>query len=377
MSRHQLRKIESRAGRWIADGVTPAVVVLAARRGKIVLHRAFGRCGPEADAGPIDVTAIFPLASISKVIAATAVMVLVEDGLVGLNRPVADYLPQFVGEGKENVMVHHLLTHTSGLVDKDVVAHQERRRATLRIPPAEPTEHPVLHEATWLRMDAPLASKPGARMRYSGAGGYTLLTEIVRRVSGKNFGAFAGERIFAPLGMADTWYDLPLDRRARLVRRSADLFDTFEDPSIANRPSGSVGGYSTAMDMAIFCQTFLNGGAYGSARILSPASVREMTRNQIPGVPSQFKEDFEPEASRGYGWDVKGDKKPRYHGSLDSPAAYTHQGAGGVSILVDPAYGLVMVFFSVSAGVMSPDFYQPRWTMDLFTNMVTAAVLEV
>jgi CubicO group peptidase (beta-lactamase class C family) len=138
-----------------------------------------------------------------------------------------------------------------------------------------------------------------------------------------------------------------------------------------------VGGYSTAMDMAVFCQMFLNEGSYGKARVLSRAAVGEMTRNQISGVSSLFKEDFSREASRGYGWDVKGSKKSRFHGSLDSPAAFTHQGAGGVSVVVDPTYELITVFFSVSRGIMSPARYRPEWAMDLFTNMVTAAITDM
>ena len=64
------------------------------------------------------------------------------------------------------------------------------------------------------------------------------------------------------------------------------------------------------------------------------------------------------------------------HGSLDSPTAFTHQGGGGVSILVDPAYDLITIYFSVARGIMSPERYRPEWSMDLFTNMVTAAVIE-
>jgi len=373
ISRKRIDTIDARVRRWIDDGITPSIVVLVARRGVIVMHSAYGRLGPEPDAPSLGVSAIFPLASISKVIAATAVMMLVEDGLVGLNRPVQEYIPHFVGDGKKEVMVHHLLTHTSGLVDKDAVAHQERNRGKVTIPPAEPNEHPTVHELLWLKMDAPLTRKPGEQMSYSGTG-YGLLTEIIRRASGLNLGEFARKRIFAPLGMADTFYDVPKDRWDRVVRRDPAFPDQFKHPSVSNFPSGSVGGYSTAMDMARFCQTFLDKGRLDDVRLLSPASVREMTRGQTPRIASLFKEDFEAESSRGYGWDVKGDKKPRFHASLDSRDAFTHQGAGGVSIMVDPAVDLVVVFFSVSKGVMAPHLYTPAWTMDLLTNMVIASI---
>lgn len=375
MSPERVRAARERARQWVADGVTSALVVLAARHGAIVLHEAFGGTGPDPGAADLDVTAIFPLMSLSKPIAATAIMMLVDEGVVGLNRPVQEYLPQFIGDGKEQVMVHHLLTHTSGLVDDDVVAHRERNRGTVTIPPQEPNEDPMLHEALWLGFDAPLSKAPGAEMSYSGAG-YGLLAEMVRRISGQNLGVFARERIFLPLGMLDSYYVIPDDVRPRVVRRPADFSEAERLNDLANseHPSGSVGGFSTGLDMAIFCQTFLNQGNYGDVRLLSPAAVREMTRNQIPGVPSKFKEDVDRQGSRGYGWDVKGAKKPRYHGSLDAQAAFTHQGAGGVSVMGDPTYDLLIVFLSTARGIMSPDRYVPMWSMDLFTNMVIAAI---
>jgi CubicO group peptidase (beta-lactamase class C family) len=376
MDAERIELVRRRAREWVDGAMTPALVVLAARRGTIVLHEALGRFGPGADARALDTSAIFPLASTSKVICATCVMALVDDGLLGLNRPVRDYVPELSGDGTSDVMVHHLLTHTSGFVDQDVMAHQEQNRGKVEIPSPGPNEHPRLHELLWLRLDARLSKAPGAEMSYSGFG-YMLLAEIIRRVSGRNLADFSRDRIFLPLGMHDTFYRLPAESRGRYVERSSDLPDTPEDPSTADLPSGSVGGYSTAMDMAVFCQMFLNEGSYGKARVLSRAAVGEMTRNQIPGVSSLFKEDFSREASRGYGWDVKGSKKSRFHGSLDSPAAFTHQGAGGVSVVVDPTYELITVFFSVSRGIMSPARYRPEWAMDLFTNMVTAAITDM
>jgi serine-type D-Ala-D-Ala carboxypeptidase len=343
--------------------------LVAVRRGVLVLHENFGRTRPDSDALPIGPDSLFPLASISKVIAATAILILVEDGLIGLNRPVQEYIPEFVGEGKDEVMIHHLLTHTSGWHGVDVAAHIEAKRSSVEAPACEQGQHPLLHEALWPAYDAPLSMPPGQEMSYTSRG-YLLLGEILRRVSGMDLGAFATQRIFGPLGMTSTYYTVPDDARPRLVFYDPDWEDFLD------RPDAGVGGWSTALDMAVFSQMFLNGGSFDEVQILSLASVREMTRNQIPGVSSTFKQDFAREASRGYGWDVKGAKKPRYHGSLDSEAAYTHQGAGGTSILVDPTYELVTVYFSVAQGIMSPEFYRPEWCMDSFTNMVTAAIVD-
>ncbi len=94
------QQIRKRAQLWVSEGSTPALVLVAARRGVIFLHEAFGRHGPEEDSAALAKNAQFPLASLSKPITATALMVLVEDGLVGLNRPLQEYIPEFLGEGK-------------------------------------------------------------------------------------------------------------------------------------------------------------------------------------------------------------------------------------------------------------------------------------
>ena len=378
MSPGGIQLVKERARSWVQQGITPTLAVLAARRGVIVLHEAFGVLQPGPDSPPIERDSLFPLASIAKVITATAVMILVEDGLVGLNRPVQEYLPEFAGEGKDAVMVHHLLTHTSGWRDDEVIAHEARKRGTVEIPPPEANQHPQIHERLVLRCDAPLSLAPGRELIYSSSG-YLVLGEIIRRASGKHLGEFARERIFGPLGMNDSFFVVPPGVRHRIVHCApdADAAPLVEDPAYLDRPHGGVGGYSTAADMAISCQMFLNHGTYGDVRVLGPASVAETTRNQIRGLSGQFKEEDLREASWGYGWSVKGHKKTRYEGSLDSPATFSHQGSGGVSVTVDPAYELVTIYFSVARGIMSPDYYRPQWSMDLFTNMVTAAVVDL
>jgi CubicO group peptidase (beta-lactamase class C family) len=385
MSEGRIRRIVELAEGWVAEGVTPALVVLAARRGVIVLHEAFGRLTPEEDSPPLALDSVFPLASISKPITATAAMILVEEGLLGLNRPVSWYIPEFTGEGKEGVMVHHLLTHTSGLNDDELDAHADRRRGSTEIPPAEGTQHPLVHEWLYLRYDAPLWKPPGTEWSYS-PWGYELLGEIVRRVSGRSFADFVRERIFQPLRMQDTTAIVPDAVKHRVVRRkyTGDWWDQhLADFEIEQTPWANWGIYSTALDMAIFGQMFLNRGRYGDARILSPASVAEMTRNQIPGIGGSWEGVPFPEASWGLGWPVKGNRK--WAGSLWSPRTVEHSGSGGVHLWVDPVYEIVGVYYSVaSEGGLPPGIRLPEgleglyleWRLDLFVNAVTAAVVD-
>ncbi len=382
MSARRVRHVGQLAAGWVAQGITSALVILVARRGVVVLHEAFGRLTPDDNAPPVKRDTIYPLASLTKPITATAAMLLVEDGLLGLQRPVSEYLPEFSGEGKHAVMVHHLLTHTSGLREQDVNAHAAKKRGVVAIPPPEATQHPWINEHLFLRYDAPLWKPPGMEMSYCGSG-YNLLGEIVRRVSRQALADFASERIFEPLRMQDTFYIVPDAVRARIVRRPLDVpfaaTLTTGAPGLATRenqelPLGSGGVYSTAMDMAIFGQMFLNRGSYGEARILSPAAVAEMTRNQIPGISAQHGGEFFPEASWGLGWSIHGNKRALQGGSLHSPQAFAHSGGGGVFVWVDPVYEIVGVYFSVALERI--DDIRSKVCYDLFTNAVTAAVVD-
>src|SRR5438094_84451 len=130
----RLRRLENLAEGWVAVGLHSALALVVARKGEIVLARAYGRLRPGPDSPPLALDSVFPIGSITKTITATAVLILVEDGIVGLNRPVQEYVPEFTGEGKDRVMVHHLLTHTSGLREGDVEAHAARKRETANLP---------------------------------------------------------------------------------------------------------------------------------------------------------------------------------------------------------------------------------------------------
>ena len=138
-------------------------------------------------------------------------------------------------------------------------------------------------------------------------------------------------------------------------------------------PSPAGGAYSTAWDIATFGQAFLSGGRHGDARLLSPASARAMTRNQIPGMSAHFFWEFFPEASWGLGWDVRGSKKSGLDGSLQSPATFGHGGGGVVFLWVDPAEELLVVYFSVA--LVGPTG-APSTFADLFCNAATAAVVD-
>ena len=373
---------------WVECGDTPSVAVCVARRGVVVLHDAFGVLRHGDTTPTLRRDSIFPITSCTKPITAAAVMCLVEDGLIGLNRPFIDYVPELDVPGVEGLTearVADLLCHTSGIDDLALDAFREaaaERAPDLPLP--APGQHPSLNRSICLAAGAPLACRPGSAMLYSNFG-YNLLGDIVRRVSGQPFWQFVRSRIFEPLGMADSHLVLPPPLRERRVYRAPDM--PSGDPTRGiDRPEhdeadrGSNGCASTAGDLAVFLQMLLNGGAYGGRRILSRASVAAMTRPQVDTVIlariNAAGERWEEVAAGGYGYGLyifsAGDRF-RVNGALVSRAGFGHQGAGGSYIWADPERDVVGVYFSVSPRMHRDS---PVVNSDLFQNAVHAAIID-
>ena len=378
MSSERVARIKALARRWaIEEKVHPSLAILVARRGVVVLHEAFGQLTPDADSPPLAVDSLFPVASITKPIVGTLAMILVEDGELGLNRPVSYYIPEFRGPGKEKVHVHRLLTHTAGLSDPELEAWAAQIKDRLKLPPVPENQHPVIHEYLSLRYDLPLSYKPGSEMRYANFG-YELAAEIIRRISGCSLADFARTRLFEPLGMKDTHFIVPDDIRSRIVIRPPECegAEWLNSRALQEVPWAAGGAFSTVWDMAVFGQMFLNGGTYRDTRILSRTSVTEMTRNQIPGVSADFFDQFFPEAGWGLGWGLHLNKQAMGIETLQSGQSFGHNGYGGTMIWVDPVHELVMCYFSCEK------VGENWWTdwpnisrADLFVNSVTAAIM--
>jgi CubicO group peptidase (beta-lactamase class C family) len=393
MSAARVEHVKGLARGWVEDGTHPALVVLAARRGVIFMHEAFGTLRPgEGPALPPD--AIFPIFSATKPITAACVLLLVEEGRVGLMRSVRDYFPEISAEGAQDVLIHHLLSHLSGWRDIDVAREGTRRAAEGGERPApEPGQHPDIAQFLHVTSSTPLACPPGEAMQYCQLN-YELLAEIVRRVSGLSIERFARERIFEPLGMSDSSYVLPAEHRERKVRRSEGmpgtqfggrLFPGVDAERFEGQPSGAGGMHTTARDYATFAQMLLNNGTYGGRRVLSPASVQAMRRNQVPaGVPMRWVRpgpDGEPvtwEFSGGYGYGLApfaDSVTAYYNGGLASPSSFSHSGNFGTYWWADPERDLVGVYLSVAARYRDDGVTLDRRS-DLFVDALTAAVDE-
>ncbi|MEE9265683.1 MAG: serine hydrolase domain-containing protein, partial [Gammaproteobacteria bacterium] len=365
--------IRRRAEEWVAEYRTQSLCLVLARRGVIFLHEAWGPLTHEPDSPPLTVDSLFPLASLTKPITVTAAMILVEDGLLGPNRPVQEYIPEFVGEGKEKVMVHHLMTHTSGIDDESISEMLDDEPEDVPIPEPDANQDEFVNKALTYTYMNPLAFEPGEKMGYADLGIY-MVGELVRRVSGQSLDQFARERIFEPLGMDNSFYIVPESEQSRVALRAEGIHgEMYNTRDFMERPSPSGGAYLTALDTARFGQMYLKGGTYGEARILSSSTVASMTRNHIPGLSAKILDMTFPEASWGLGWSVGHVYKGRVYGEeLLAPTYFNHGGYGGVELWIDPHTDVVGVYFSISLEVDEGDF--TIHSADYVMNMVATGI---
>ncbi|MFC0506342.1 serine hydrolase domain-containing protein [Micromonospora costi] len=313
-------------------------VVLAAKDGVIVQHAAVGTAVRYAEVGPppelpgVELPAdaqipmrpdtIHDLASVSKLFTTIVVMQLVERGRVRLDEPVARYVPEFGAGGKAAVTVRMLLTHTSGL------------------PAFTPlwSRYPTPAERFAAALATPLAAgaAPGAQYVYSDLG-LIALGVLAERVTGRGLAELVRDGVTAPLGMTDTGYNPGPQRRARIAATEyqpyagrgmvwGEVHD--ENAWSLGGVAGHAGVFSTAADLAVLCQSLLNGGEYRGHRILRPDTVRAMLVNHNAPLEQAY-----PESDRGLGFELN---KHWYMMGLSSPVAFGHTGFTGTSIVVDP-----------------------------------------
>jgi CubicO group peptidase (beta-lactamase class C family) len=315
-------------------------VTLVADKDKVLSLQAVGFADVAAGK-PLRPDALFWIASQSKPITATALMMLVDEGKVRLEDPVEHYLPEFKGQwlvaerGRDHLLlkrpkhpitVREILSHTSGLPFKSAL-----EQPTLDLLP--------LRVAVRSYAMTPLQFEPGTSYQYANAGINTA-GRILEFVSGMPYEEFLQQRLFGPLGMKDTtfWPDgEQLTRLAKSYKPNADktgLEETtitqlkypLSDRSRQPMPAGGL--FSTARDVGRFCQMILNGGTFGGKRYLSEAAVKQMTSKQTgPGIKQGY----------GLGWATGG-------------ATFGHGGAYATNMTIDSKRGVITVFMVQHAG---------------------------
>jgi uncharacterized protein YbbC (DUF1343 family)/CubicO group peptidase (beta-lactamase class C family) len=293
--------------------------VLWIEHGADVYHHAYGRRAIVPRSEPMTEETIFDAASLTKVMAtAPSIWILIERGKIGLDEPVQRYIPEF---RHRDITIRHLLTHTSALSPD---------------PPLN-FKWAGYDAGVKLCIDDEPTNRPGAMFRYSDIN-FILLGEVVRRVGGETLDRFAAHNIFEPLGMTDTGFLPPREKRKRIapteISEIGMLRGIVHDPT--SRRMGGVAGhaglFTTAKDVATYARTLLAGGG----TIMKPETVRAMTSVQSPeGVA----------VKRAGGWDIDSAySRPR--GLHFPPASFGHTGWTGGMIWIDPESRSFYVFLS-------------------------------
>lgn len=320
-----LQQIDQIINQAISQKLMPGAVTFVARAGKIVKHDAYGYSAQYTDntftemknSIPMENDTIFDLASISKIFTATAVMILFEEGLFNLDDPVANYIPEFAVNGKKNVTIRQLLTHTSGFTAWIPLYSKGNSR----------------EDRLKLVLNQPLKNAPGTTYEYSDLNMITL-GMLVELWSGQRQDEFVRENITEPLGMKDTMYNPPASFKNRIAATEyqstpnrglvwGEVHD--ENAWSLDGVAGHAGVFSTANDLAKLAHIFINEGKYGSNKILKPETVQLLLENQNVAFPGN---------DHGLGWELG---QGWYMDALsEGTYSFGHTGYTGTSIVVSP-----------------------------------------
>ncbi|MDR1724562.1 MAG: beta-lactamase family protein [Tannerella sp.] len=327
MDSRKLAKIADVVNESIAAGDIPGAVVGVVRYNKLVFLEAYGNKQVYPDTVVMTANTVFDLASVSKPVStATCVMILMEQGKLRLMDDVARYIPDYQGwtdtvsGAKSPIRIVHLLTHTSGLPPYAPVEELKKIYTT-------PNPDGLITHISTVKRNNP----PGTVFDYSCLN-FISLQRIIETISGLSLQEFSQQYLFRPLGMYHTDYNpvgetLALTAPTEKQPDGSVLRGKVHDP-LANIMNGGISGnaglFSNAEDLAVYIAMILNGGQIGDVRILSPLTVKAMTR-----VPRKF-----TEFGRALGWDVYSDYE--HDGDIFGAEAFGHTGYTGTSLTIDP-----------------------------------------
>ncbi len=339
---------------FVGQNTLAGAVALVADKNKVLSLEAVGWADIEGKK-PMTTDSFFWIASMSKAMTAAGLMILVDEGKVGLDDPVEKYLPEYAGQmlavkGEDGrfelkkpekpITVRQILSHTSGLPFKSSVEQPVLDIYTLR-------ERTVSYAAT------PLQTEPGTAYAYSNAGINTA-GMIIEIVSGKKYEDFMNERLFKPLGMKETTFWPDKEQVARLAKsyrpnKEKDGLEAFPIGQLTypltdtNRSCMPAGGcFSTAVDVSKFCRMLLNKGTHEGRRILSEEAVKQMTMVQSGDTKVKDK-------PADYGFGLKITTEDGGPGAL-SVGSFGHGGAHATQMWVDPVRGLVVILMVQHGG---------------------------
>jgi len=366
MSSERLKRIDVFLQKSIDLKEIPGAVAVVCRNGKIVYQKAFGSADNVSNRA-MKTDDVFRIASMSKAITSTAVMMLWEEGLFNLDDPISKYIPEFKNPtvldsltmsdttyttkpaGKE-ITIRHLITHTSGIgygkIDGDARFRAMYKKAG--IVDLFTTDPVKIGDNIRKLAKLPLHSAPGEKFTYSE--GLDVLGYFIEIVSGMPFDEYLKKHIFEPLGMNDTYFYLPTEKSSRLVKVQTktnnnwttftdDFYDT-EYPIKGAKTffSGGAGLSSTAKDYAIFLQMYLNNGELNGKRLLSRKTIESMMINQVGDYLGGTKSD----QNYGLAFGLV-TEKGQSEGGLGDAGTFTWGGYFNTNYFADPKENIIGV----------------------------------
>jgi CubicO group peptidase (beta-lactamase class C family) len=367
---------------YVDRHVLAGAVTLVASPDAVLSLEAVGYADIAA-AQPMRTNAVFWIASMTKPMTATALMMLVDEGKVSLDDPVEKYLPEFHGQmlvveqdanhvllrqPEHPITVKEVLSHTSGLPFSTKVERRYDPPAARSATPEElaklvrdaerKNDLLSLREAVFSYALTPLQTPPGTHYEYSNAG-INIAGRIIETVSGLAYEEFMRRRLFQPLGMVDTGFRLNADQARRLAKsyqpdvsktglvetRISQLSYPLTDARRTASPAGGL--FSTATDVSLFCRMILNGGVFADKRYLSEASVRRMTATQT----AHLNKPGEHEVNYGLGWFAS--RPDPGSGPMSGPSG--HAGAYSTHLWIDPQKRLITIYMVQHNGYPGKD----------------------
>ena len=344
----------------IESGDYLGAVTLISRNGRIVDWRTYGH-RDLAKKMPMTQDSIFRIYSMTKTVTSVAVLMLMEEGKIGLEDPVGNFIPEFTNikvfsggtadapqmrSVKRPITIRHLLTHTGGFATHGAKGDE----AVKLFNRFDLQQSPTLKGYTDYVAHQPLITDPGERFAYDGVS-LVVLSRLVEVVSGMTFDAFLQQRILSPLGMNDTGFSVPQAKRGRVVDMVTTTVDgrlaiaathdaSHPGESLNPYPSGAGGLYSTAADYLRFCQMLLNGGTLDGVSILGRKTVELMMMNHLSQLDPPVNE-FSMAEGFGLGGYVVLDVARR--GRLGSVGQFGWSGAGSTYFTIDRQEKLIAI----------------------------------
>ena len=390
MSSARLGRIIPALNAEIEAGRLPGAVVAVARHGRLAFHEAVGYLGPDRRA-PMPLDALFAVASMTKPVTGVAGLLLWEEGRIGLADPVERFLPPLgnrrvavlnervrAGEGpietvaaERSITMLDLMRHTSGLTygGRGTTAVHRLYPDSSNAAGASLDAAGVLERLA----AAPLLYQPGTVWDYGLS--IDVIGLVVEALSGQSLGAFLEQRLFRPLGMVDTSFQVPPDKVARLARPLPRDPDTGAAQSVPDRAQalrfecGGGGLASTALDYLRFAQMLLSGGVLGETRILGRKTVEAMRTDRLtPDIENRIPA-LDPN-SEGYGFGLTVAVRARVSTLMGSLGEFYWNGAYGTLWWADPAEDLAVVFMAQVPGE------QRRRFRPLINALVYQALVE-